>query len=262
LLVSGEVVASGHAEAVDTLHQRFFVDRIDVGDPDAPVLLSPVNIPGQVIAFDARSGSLISLETLRFEERFDSRHSCGQRGYVGSFGYGTPPVCHVMRHALNGLFLEGGVAIRQSQLLLDDSRRSVALAVSGHRVYYVTEPLLSESEASNASYDRAPGSNANLAFSIERVRVDRGQLERLPSIDVTGLYDTLPRYWELHARGERLFTFSQNELGVIDTSVEPPSVRKLRLPAYGCAAFEVAGNKAYCARRSAGLVVIDLDAAQ
>jgi hypothetical protein len=199
LLVSGELLTSDHAEAIDVRHRRFFVDRVDVSRPDAPAVLSPINIPGQSIAFDAATGSL------------------------------------------------------------DDSRRSVAFAVSGERAYYITEPLLDHGELQRAtSSPRETGRNAGMPFTLERVRIDHGQLERLPSIDLTGLHDALPREWRIYARGERLFTLSESELGIIDTSVEPPSVRKMTLPPYVCVAFEVVGNTAYCSRGAAGVIGIAL----
>jgi hypothetical protein len=258
LLVSGELVVSDHAEAIDVRHRRFWLDRIDVSQPDAPAVLPRINIPGEAIAFDAATGSLMTLEMLTFEERATPA-ACLARGYVSFLQSYEKSICRVTRHVLNGLTLDGDRAVRHSQLLLDDSRRSVAFAVTGDRAYYLTEPLLDDEQlAAFSSAALARGAAAGMPFSVERVRMDRGQLERLPSIDVTGLHDTLPRAWRVYARGDRLFTLSESELGIIDASVEPPSVRKVALTPYVCVAFEAVGNKGYCSRGMAGVVEIDL----
>jgi hypothetical protein len=265
LVVSGEVLVSQHTERVDDAHERVFLDRLDLSEPDAPRFLQSVNIPGVPIAFDAASGELITLDTLRFEERASSESECEGRGYDARY---YPPydrdMCVVFRRALNALTVSDDVATRNSQLLLDSGRRTLAFAVSGATVYYITEPALNDEQTaevySTARLDgvRSPG----VEVTLERVRLNRGQLERLPSLDVSALHPTSPRDWWLFARGGRAFTRTGNVLGVIEVESETPSVRSVTLPIWGCGNIEVAGDRLYCAGGGAGLQIIDLKSAQ
>jgi hypothetical protein len=102
---------------------------------------------------------------------------------------------------------------------------------------------------------------ADVPVTIERVRIDDGQLTRLPSLDVTGLHPTLPRYWRtLLARDSRVIAATAHDVAVIDFGVDPPSVRTAALPAWGCHGIDidVAGEQIYCARGEAGLDVISV----
>jgi hypothetical protein len=253
LVVDGDLLVTQHVQIIDASRRRFFLDRLDVSDPDEPVLLSPVNIPGSVLHFDRATGSLITIENLRFEERVDSYSECAQVD-MGEYDH-IKGRCAVTRRALAGLSLEGDRAIRRSQLLLDTSRNAISFAVSGNQVYYVTEPLLSEGQRAAAVDSDA----ADVLVTIERVRIDDGELTRLPSLDVTGLHPTLPRYWPtLLARGNRVIAATAHDVAVIDFGVDPPSVRTAALPAWGCQGIDidVTGEQIYCARGAAGLDVI------
>jgi hypothetical protein len=252
LVVAGDLLVSQHFEAVGERQRRFFLDRLDVSNPDLPLLLPPVNIPGSVLAFDADSGSLLTLETLSFEEHSDSRTppECEPRGYISYYSPASHS-CQVARQALNGLSVEGDVATRHSRLLLDTSRRALMFAVSGADVYYVTEPLRTPEEAGTAGASRR--------FTLEHVHMSTGELERFPSVDVSELHQMSPRGWAtIVARGTRVFSVSGRELGVVDFGVDPPSVRSFALPPWGCPSFDVAGDKVFCAGGAAGLQIIDL----
>ena len=54
LLASGSIVARSHFEVSedDESEGRFYLDRVDVGDPRKPRILPPVNVPGAVVALD------------------------------------------------------------------------------------------------------------------------------------------------------------------------------------------------------------------
>jgi hypothetical protein len=260
LVASGDILVSQHAERVDARHERMFLDRIDVSDPDAPRLLPPVNIPGYPVAFDAASGSLITIETLRFEDRSRSREDCESRGYLASYD-GQQQKCAVLRRALSGLSLSGDTATRHSQLLLDSSRRTLTFAASGSTLHYVTEPALSDDEAASAyaAYQLDGTAPVGVKITLERVRIQDGALERLPSVDISTLHPTSPRDWTLFARANRAFTRTGNSLGVIDFEADTPQLRSIDLPNWGCRELEVAGDQVYCAGGAAGLQVVPLE---
>ena len=75
LIVDGSIVARSHYEAspTDPGKVRFFLDRIDVSDPDHPVRLPTLNTPGAVVALAGQRGFAIDylsrvVEDVTFEE--------------------------------------------------------------------------------------------------------------------------------------------------------------------------------------------------
>jgi hypothetical protein len=256
-LVSGELLVSDHSEEAERGRRRFFLDRLDLSDPSAPRWLPPVNVPGSVLAFDAGSGWLVTLETLIFEERAQTWAECAERGY-GSVYDVMRRACRVVRRALNALSLEaepghdGDVATLQSRLILDDTRRALLFAVAGDQVFYVTEPLLDDAAIAAAEAD------GTLTVTLERLRVRGGQFERLPSLDISALHARAPRAWgRFVARGNRVVSLVDDTLGVVDFDSEQPRVREVRLPR-GCPEFDLSGDTLYCAGGDAGLVAVAL----
>jgi hypothetical protein len=60
-------VLSSHWEPVDEMpgKVRFYLDRIDLGDPDAPELLEPINVPGSLVSLDSASSNLLTVDYQR-----------------------------------------------------------------------------------------------------------------------------------------------------------------------------------------------------
>jgi hypothetical protein len=252
-VVDRDVIVSQHVEPARNGRKRFFLDRLDVSDPAAPRWLMPVNIPGAALHFDSARGELITLEYARFSEPTRSAASCSTRGYLGSFDT-SGSNCSVIRRVLNGLVLEGDRAVRKSQLLLDTDRRTEHLAVSGNEVFYVTEAFADPAGSSEAR------SSGDVAVSLERVTLTDGQLERSPSIDLTGRHATLPRQWQhFAARDGRVFTVSGSELGVFDARSDSPELVIYQLSGWGCPVLEAAGDDVYCAQGPAGVERIVLE---
>ena len=135
-------------------------------------------------------------------------------------------------------------------------RRTVALAISGADIYYVTEPNLSSDERNEAQDLFADTSD--LPVSLEHLRLGPDGFQRLPSIDLTGLHTTLPRNWQVYARGGRVYTISGQELVAIDTRNDAPTIIRRTLPTWGCPALDVRDDTLYCAREDAGLETIEL----
>lgn len=257
-IAAGDLLVTQHSEPSADGRLRYYLDRLDLSDPSQPRLLPPVNIPGSVIAFDAATSSLITLETLIVDARLETSVECETRGYASSYSNSGKGRCRVWRRALNGLTLDGDTATLQSRLLLDEDRRALFFAVSGDQVFYVTEP---PGTGYSATLGSEPPSSGG---SLERVRLIGGQLERLPSIDISALHPGPVRGWyNVVARGNRVYSLSGHygELGVVDLASDPPTLSRYPLPPWGCPTFDVIGDTAYCARGDAGLQVIDLTAA-
>ncbi|HVZ32904.1 MAG TPA: hypothetical protein VG963_10780, partial [Polyangiaceae bacterium] len=276
-LSSGDLVVSQHSEPVPGTDQvKFYLDRIDVSDPTAPKMLPPVNIPGTAIHFNAATGELVTLDYQESLEPGVDYADCGTRGYYGYFDDSINQ-CRVMRRSINSLVVSNDKAVRKSQLSLDQTRRTVNIAVSDDRIFYVTSdfptympvpPVVYADSGSGgsagASGDTSDATQPHVStVTLETVRVEDGVLTRLPSVELRrqqndGSYYYMD-YGQLYARGERAFAVYDNTMTAVDTA-QPMNPRKLThdLPGYGCQSLEVGGDAAYCAQGQRGVEVIDL----
>lgn len=81
LLASGNVIATSHYELSPTNRDRvrFFVDRVDVADPANPRALPKVNVPGSLLAFDAKSSRAITSDYQRLAIPSSDQDQCASR---------------------------------------------------------------------------------------------------------------------------------------------------------------------------------------
>ncbi|HWO10106.1 MAG TPA: hypothetical protein VNN80_11520, partial [Polyangiaceae bacterium] len=248
VVVSGSTLVGQHMEAVRGGRFRFRLDRIDLSYPAAPAWLEPVEIPGNVLDFDAATGALITLETLRLLEPLGS-DNC-ERAVPKPDGTGE--ACMVLRRALNALMLDGARATRVGRLLLDaDERQVVRLAVSNGNVYYATQ----RDELLGA--DGAPFMPR--AVSIERVVLRDGRFERQPSFDLAGSSSIPPGLWEQFvARGDRALWVAGDQLFVADFTGAEPRLEAHDIGPWGCASLDLRADVAYCAQGQAGYAEVPL----
>ncbi|MEY4545813.1 MAG: hypothetical protein RL685_2008 [Pseudomonadota bacterium] len=263
-LTDGDLVVSQHTEPLDddSGRVRYYLDRIDLSNPDRPVVLPKVNIPGTALHFNADTGEVITVDYVKSNEAGRSWEDCNIRGaygyYVEQGGY-----CEVYRRSLNTLVLEGNRAVRTSQLWLDQTRRVNNIAVSDTRVFLTTTEFPDLSDGSSATpYFNGPQPAVELSpVMLETMRLEDGQLLRLPSTELRQLPN---QYWyggQLVARGERVFETFDNRLTVVDTTEGLPTQQMTHeLPGWGCGSLEVSGDTAYCAIGQRGVEVIDMSA--
>lgn len=250
-VVTGSLLVGQHSEPAEDALFRFYLDRFDFSVPAAPVQLTPIEIPGSVLDFDAPSGGLITLDTLLLREPADSP-ACEGRPRSSS---GQVPGCLVLRRALSGLVVDDARATRVGRLLLDDNeRQAVRFAVSNGRVYYVMQPT-------------APGvfegrALAARAVTLERVVLRDGRFERLPSFDIAALSNVPPEHWEqFAAKGERALWVAGSRLLVANFSAGgEPRLEEHDLGPGGCTALDLHGDTAYCAQGRAGYLEVTLGA--
>jgi hypothetical protein len=251
-LVSGDIVASNHSVPLDdgTDRVRYYLDRLDVSDPEDPRLLPEINIPGQLTSFDAARGFLLTVEDGFQKVDADDWEDCTWRSSRAFFDEATGQ-CRLYDRLLNALVLEGNVARRVSQADLDGELVSTQLAFSADRVF------VARLEAGRYQYDAVnptPRRREVVSFSIQ----GNGQLGRLPSVSF-GKGEPYGWWPEMVARGTRAFLTDLNEMTVIDTSVpSAPSLKKHEMPGYYCSSLQVSGDKAYCAMNQYGVTTIDL----
>jgi hypothetical protein len=275
-LSSGDLVVSQHSEPVPGSDQvKFYLDRVDVSDAAAPKMLPPVNIPGTAIHFNAATGELVTIDYQQSLEPGADYADCATRGYYGYFDSDVAQ-CRVMRRSINSLVVSNDSAVRKSQLSLDQTRRTVNIAVSDDRIFYVTsdfpayvQPMVYADVGSGgtgvagASGDASDATQPHVStVTLETVRIEDGTLTRLPSVELRRQADNggyYMDYGQLYARGERAFAVYDNTMTAVDTA-QLTNPRKLThdLPGYGCASLEVGADAAYCAQGQRGVEVIDL----
>lgn len=249
-LVSGDIVASNHEEALDddTGRVRYFLDRLDVSDPANPRMLTSINIPGQVSYFDAARGFLVTLEDDLRTEPASDWDDCGWQS-SRSYFVRDEGVCRIFDRHLNALVLDGDTARRVSRINLDEERVSRSIAISDERVFVL--------DGERARYDRenpTPITRQVRSFAI----ADNGQLQSLPALDL----EPSNEYWwwpRVAARGARAFITVSNSLQVVDTTDKPaPSLVEHQMPGWNCGSLQVRDDTAYCAMGQQGVLTFDL----
>lgn len=264
--VSGDIIASQHQEPVedDPGRVRYYLDRIDVSDPAAPVLLDPVNIPGQVLHYDHDRGLLVTVEDLREElGELANSQACYDLEPMASWEYdqaayeangydyeNTPGTCVRWHRRLSSLLVEGDVARRVSMLDLnqsdDQTFRSVgSIAVSDLRVFFQTY------EYDRDGYQYLDNQVTALGFGTD------GRLSTLGSVTTDADY-----WYGLVARGERAFVSGYGTLSVVTSpNDQRPTVGSYDLRSWYCdsGSLEVVGDVAFCAGGGFGVQRIALD---
>ncbi|MFT3924246.1 MAG: beta-propeller domain-containing protein [Myxococcales bacterium] len=250
-LVSGNLVVSQHESDVDdgTQRVRYYLDRLDVSDPRNPVLLPPVNIPGQVVHYDGASQRAVTVSYVHHEERAANWQDCTWRAY-GAWYEDESDACHLYERQVNVLAVDDDKATRISQLKLDGERIATSLGVSNERFFYLS------SERKPYDYNNPTAASQRLetlAFAAG------GQIQRLPSLE---LEDSLGYYWygsDLKVRGTRAFVPGNGTLQVAQTSDKlHPALSSHEVQAWGCSYLEIGTDRAYCASNEYGVTGIPL----
>ena len=130
--------------AHDTAAAPYFLDRLDVSDPDAPIWLPSLNIPGQVVAFDADTRLLVTLD---YAYEVDDRvgDSCPRRGghEAEHLIRSEPPIvqCETLFRRAQLLRLTAdGLQHIDSISLEAPGTQTLALAVSTSHLFFVSGP--------------------------------------------------------------------------------------------------------------------------
>ncbi len=246
-LVSGDLVVSQHEESLDddSGRVRYYLDRLDVSNPSAPKLLAKVNIPGQVVHFDGKTGRAVTMDYVYSERSAQTWEDCydGRNSYFDD----TERRCKNYSRRINALTIGDGVATRMSLLLLDDERVSSFVAVSDERVFYTS------------STRRAYDDHQTPRTRLETVAYTKnGQFLTLNSVALDS-----PGWWwgQIYARGTRAFIPLDGKLGVVDTTdaSATPRLVKHDMQGWGCSSLEVHEERAYCALGMFGVASFDLE---
>ncbi len=249
-LVSGDIIASQHYEVVDYAGRvKYYLDRIDVSDPENPQLLEPINIPGSVVHFDADDNQIITLDYVRDVIPTEDFDACYQQSPYAYFDESLGE-CNVFQRTLNSLSLEDDKARRLSSVLIDDDWRTTAVAVSDERVFIAQQLVPDPEEPATGVLPKRMKAYRTTADAEFQEIANMPLEEELYSPYGTG---------GLRARGRRAFDASAGQMLVLDTvDAMSPRVSRHEMPGYACSALEVAEEKAYCALGTRGVEIFDL----
>jgi hypothetical protein len=235
-LVSGDIVASQHQKplADGSGRVRYYLDQIDVSDPEHPVLLPPVNIPGGLVDFNHESGRVVTMD-YSLEQHSANDYSQCQHGYWD----GT--ICKTYRRIVHTLDLAGEEAVLIDSALIDQGDFwANGVAATDTRVF--------------ASYYTYVGDGPVAKVRTLSLGAD-GELENLGDVDTSNV-----PWGNLVARGDRAFVSAQGQLIVVDAG-DPAAVEVTthEMGGYYCEALEVAGDTAYCALGYQGVQAFPLE---
>ncbi|HEX6277893.1 MAG TPA: beta-propeller domain-containing protein [Polyangiaceae bacterium] len=138
LLASGDVIATSHYERspANPDRVRFYVDRVDISNPDDPRVLPKVNVPGSLVAFDAESSHAVTTDYRRVTVSGVTYATCYDRYGSYSFEAGDREIdeetlgrCTVVEQTLLLVHLAGDHAtvVDSMKLPLGEAITSTAL---------------------------------------------------------------------------------------------------------------------------------------
>ncbi|HEY5959768.1 MAG TPA: beta-propeller domain-containing protein, partial [Polyangiaceae bacterium] len=148
LMVSGKTVAFGHytESPTNAKRLRFYVDRLDVSNPNAPVLRSGVNVPGSPVAFDASSNNVVTVDYRDLTFGGMTASACNTQYPNAWFEYDNnsnysadaPGTCHIVQETINLVALGAATARVLAAHTLDMGRQVTSVAVGTDRVFLNT----------------------------------------------------------------------------------------------------------------------------
>ncbi len=271
LVASGNIVAMSHFAAVDSAGNsvRFFLDRVDVSNPAAPVLLAPENIPGSLLAYDAAGNAAVTVDYQARSERSAEYGDCYEKyGYYAQFeyddqvGYSGPGTCYAIQQSLKLVRLTSLIPVVRGTYELGTGQY-VGVSATGDDRTFVT--------LQNANYFYGPGyydGYYNYGWGV------------VPDVDMPVIVLAGVRsgdfaagevvvkggdYWSvsaLQASGKRaiLSTGWRGQLSVVDgaDAASPSVVKEVEIHGY-VSDLDVAGDQAVVSLGQDGVELLDLE---
>lgn len=263
-LVSGDLIASTHVEALedDISRGRYYLDRIDVSDPAAPVFLDKVNVPGRVVHFEGDSGRVLTIED-SYEPLDLDREACWEKNGAeadvewtytttnASNGDWDTGVCNRVTKRIHSLELSGSSAtLTDSASLNGGAWYFASTAITADRVFIKQYQVKEITETYNDETYTYWGTDET------RIRVLNASLDKVTDFDTTGSSN----WSDLLARGKRAFTSDSGTLRVFDTTdADEPKQYDRELLGYGCSTLEVRDGVALCAQGKKGVEAFELE---
>lgn len=235
---------------------RFFLDRFDVTDPAAPQAATPINVPGQVVAYDAGQARAVvvgfELETLDVADE----SACWSQPQVWSYDYDDGR-CLVAHRPLHLVALADGSATLLDTLDVEgDEGRLSSVTSTGSRVF----ALVREggygygwgwAEDGGGDSSSPPRPTDELAVITGQGGSSLEEASRVP-LSEGGAWIQLAG-----TAGDHALFMSDQGLGLVDASdAAAPQVTVQPTYGWGCYQPRVVGDMVYCPMGEYGLQAI------
>jgi uncharacterized secreted protein with C-terminal beta-propeller domain len=269
LVTSGNVIALSHYVALDSAGNRvrFFLDRIDVSDPAQPVMATPKNVPGSLLAYDADENNAVTVDYQAVTERKADYNECYEKyGWYAQFEYDDqqsytgPGTCYAIRQSLKLVGFSTPIPIVRGSYELDPGRY-VGLSATGDDRTFVTMQ-------NTGYYYGGVGEGYGLGWSVV-------QDFEMPVIVLAGLRSgdfavgelevQGGDYWSasaLQASGQRAILSAgwRGKLSVVDgaDAASPSVVKEVEIHGY-VSDLDVAGDRAVISLGLDGAQLVDLE---
>ncbi len=219
--LAGNVVFSQHEESAGRGRVRYYLDRLDVSDPAAPQLLSPINIPGALTSVAADGVHFTTLDYDVEKEAASSIDECDFGGFV-RFEDGQ---CQSYRRRAHSLVLSDERATLLDSRTLDVEFLPDYVSVVGGTVY------------------------AYRGGELETLSIDSDRrFEELPSVSAPGFVTPVD--------GAAL-VLERSTAQEVDTSSATPHLIEHSLWSW-CSSPKVADGVLYCALEGLGAQRVEL----
>jgi hypothetical protein len=244
LLAVGDTVASWHMTAAseDATKVRFYLERLDVSDPTAPVAAAPVNVPGVVAVWDPASARAVTVD-FQLETVALGENACWTHPRVYEFDQ-AKGLCTLARRQLHLVAVDDDHAavLGTADVEGEDARLRTVTGNADH----VFAHLVRQSDTGLAPDPVAilTGPSSGNLDEVDRVT--------LPTVGWAWVQQLL-------ADGDRLLLSVDTGLVVVDArDPQAATVQTHDLYGWGCWDLTVASDIAYCAMGELGLQAIDL----
>ncbi|MEM7448026.1 MAG: hypothetical protein AAF355_07285 [Myxococcota bacterium] len=249
VFVSGSVVASSHAVPVDDTgaRVRYYLDRLDVSDPQQPQLLDEVNIPGQLAYYDDAKDLAVTIEDAApVVVKNSDWDQCTWRGSRATIVDGA---CHIYHRLLNTLRVGDTTAELVSRVDLDGARISRHVAVSEGHVFTIADDAAPYDWTEPTPIDRY----------IHSYRINEGhEIQELDPVFLSEAANSWFSWPQLAARSSRAFLTDSNVLHVVTAEGSTPTVEAHEMPGWSCQSLQATDDRAFCAMGQSGVLAIDL----
>jgi hypothetical protein len=142
LLASGSMIATSHHEPSTNGRVRFYLDRVDVSDPRAPVVLPKVNVPGSLVAYDDESSNAITtdyqevrIEGLTYQQCYERYGSAYFDSHGRNIEVTTVGTCVVTRQSLYLVHVENDAATVIDRVDLALGERVASTSLGDDRLF-------------------------------------------------------------------------------------------------------------------------------
>jgi hypothetical protein len=261
LVAQGTTLLASHAEPVagQPGKVRFFVDRVDASDPDAPRKLAPVNTPGSLLVTE--TGRLVTVDYKRVSAPAASSQDCYEGSHDFTYYDYDNNACVRVERTFRLLSIQNDRATALAAVAFPTSGSVTGVFVGDDRVFATVGPNY-YGYGYGYGYGSPGASRENLGiFTLGGFRPDAGGFRGT----LTPVSSPNPWWWSMHGRavsGQRLFVTdyaAEPHIAVFDaTNLDAPSfTEKAKLRGY-LNDLAIVGDSAICSLGQFGVQSVPL----